>query len=52
MELFEYIKKSYKTPNPFVVKSLGGSEELVEYLRETPWNTNLNVVNAYYGGGY
>ena len=51
MDLFNYIKKNYKTPNPYVVKSLGGSEELVEYLRNTPWNTNLNMLSAYEGGG-
>lgn len=46
MELKEYIKQSYLRPNKQVLKSLGASDELIEYLRTTPWNTNLNIVDS------
>lgn len=46
MELNEYIKKNYKTPNPAVLRSLGASEELISYLLYTEWNTNLNVIGS------
>ena len=32
MELLEYIKKNYKTPNIAVLRTLGASEELIKYL--------------------
>lgn len=46
MELLEYIKKNYKTPNVAVLRTLGASEELIEYLCKTPWNTNIKVVES------
>lgn len=46
MELLEYIKKNYKTPNVAVLRTLGASEELIEYLCKTPWNTNIKVVEG------
>jgi len=46
MELKEYIKQSYLRPNKQVLESLGASDELIEYLRTTPWNTNLNIVDS------
>ena len=46
MDLLEYIKRNYETPNPYIIKDLGGSEELIEYLRDTPWNTNLNMLGS------
>ena len=44
MNLNEYIKMSHKRPNRQVLKALGASEELIQYLQRTPWNTNINVV--------
>lgn len=46
MELLDYIRKNYKTPNVAVLKTLGASEELIEYLINTPWNTNMKVVEG------
>lgn len=46
MDLNEYIKMSYKRPNRKVLEGLGASEDLIEYLMETPWNTNWNVVGS------
>lgn len=40
MNLNEYIKTHLKLINPGIVKSLGGNEKLIEYVRYTPWNTN------------
>lgn len=51
MELFDYVKQSYKTPNPQILKDLGADSKLIEYLRYTPENTNLNVIRAYGGDG-
>lgn len=50
MELLEYIKKNYKTPNVAVLKTLGASEELIKYLTNTPWNTNMKIVEGLIGG--
>ena len=50
MELLEYIKKNYKTPNVAVLKTLGASKELIEYLCKTPWNTNIKVVESLISG--
>ena len=44
MNLQEYIKKSFRTPNIGVLKGLGASDTLIEYLTTTPWNTNMRVV--------
>ena len=49
MNLNEYIEIHLKLINPGIVKSLGGSEELIEYIRYTPWNTNLEVAKAIVG---
>lgn len=46
MTLNEYIKQSYLRPNKAVLKSLGASDELIEYLLHTPWNTNLNIIDS------
>jgi len=44
MDLNEYIRQSYKRPNRKVLETLGASEDLIEYLMETPGNTNWNVL--------
>ena len=49
LTLKEYIKMSYKRPNKAVLRGLGASEELIEYLCKTPWNTNLNVIDSMIG---
>lgn len=49
MELLDYIRKNYKTPNVAVLRTLGASEELIEYLCKTPWNTNMKVVESLIG---
>ena len=46
MNLNDYIALSSKHPNRAVLQGLGASEELIEYLMETPENTNLNVVGS------
>ncbi len=46
MNLEEYIRQSYLRPNKQVLESLGASEELIGYLRSTPWNTNIQVVDS------
>lgn len=46
MTIFEYLKMSYLRPNPFVLKSLGASNDLIMYLRKTPENTNMNIVKS------
>lgn len=54
MELFEYIKSQLpQMPNSAIMKQLGASEELIDYVKETPWNTNWNVIGsiASSGGG-
>ena len=51
MDLREYIRRNYKTPNPQILSGLGASEELIAYLKYTPWNTNFNVTDPYCGGG-
>lgn len=54
MELFEYIKSQLpQMPNSAIMKQLGASEELIDYVKETPWNTNWNVIGsiADSGGG-
>lgn len=47
MTLFEYIKMSYLRPNLFVLKGLGASDDLIEYLMETPSNTNMAIVSHF-----
>lgn len=47
MNLFEYIKSQLpQMPNVAIMRQLGASEELIEYVRYTPWNTNLNVAES------
>lgn len=46
LDLNEYIKMSYERPNRKVLEGLGASEDLIEYLMETPGNTNWNVVGS------
>ena len=46
LDLNEYIKMSYKRPNRKVLEGLGASEDLIEYLMETPGNTNWNVLGS------
>ena len=51
MELLEYIKKNYKTPNVAVLRTLGATDELIKYLINTPNNTNMKVVESLISGG-
>ena len=46
MELLDYIRKNYKTPNVAVLKTLGATDELIKYLTNTPNNTNIKVVES------
>lgn len=47
MELFEYIKSQLpQMPNVQIMKDMGASDELVEYIKESPENTNLNVMGS------
>ena len=46
MTLNEYIKQSYMRPNIQVLKSLGASDGLIQYLLKTPWNTNMAIINS------
>lgn len=41
MDLNEYIRQSYKRPNRKVLETLGASEDLIEYLMETPGEYEL-----------
>ena len=50
MDLKQYIRRNYKMSNPFILKDLGASEELIEYLTNTPWNTNMKVVESLISG--
>lgn len=48
MELFEYIKSQLpQMPNVAIMKDLGASDELVEYVKETTWNTNLGMLETF-----
>ena len=51
MELLDYIRKNYKTPNIAVLKTLGATDELIKYLVNTPNNTNIKVVESLINGG-
>lgn len=46
MNLNDYIALSSERPNRAVLQGLGASEELIEYLMETPNNTNWNMVGS------
>lgn len=50
MTLNEYIRQSYKRPNRRVLEGLGANERLIEYLMETPGNTNWKIVDSIGGG--
>ena len=43
MDLKIYIQKNYRNPNPVILKVLGASDELIQYLRYTTHNTNGNI---------
>lgn len=47
MELINYIRQSYRRPNRTVLKSLGATDELIEYLLHTPHNTNFNMLGQF-----
>lgn len=51
MNLKEYIKNNYKNPNPRILETLGASETLINYLKFTPWNTNMSMLDSLIGGG-
>ena len=52
MELFEYIKSQLpQMPNVAIMKDMGASDELVEYVKESPENTNLNVMGSITSSG-
>lgn len=51
MNLNEYIKQSYKRPNKQILETLGASETLIDYVMETPGNTNISVVECLINGG-
>lgn len=44
MDLLEYIRKNFPTPNTAVLRRLGASERLIDYLKHTSLNTNFNIV--------
>lgn len=49
LDLNEYIKQSYERPNRKILEGLGASEDLIEYLMETPGNTNWNMLESLNG---
>lgn len=51
MNLKQYIKNNYKNPNLRILETLGASEALISYLKFTPWNTNLNIIDSLINGG-
>ena len=44
MTLIEYIEKSYLRPNVQVLRALGAEDVLIQYLLNTPWNTNMAII--------
>lgn len=47
MELFEYIKSQLpQMPNSAIMKQLGASQELIDYVKETPENTNFAIAEV------
>lgn len=47
MELFEYIKSQLpQMPNVQIMKDMSASDELVEYVKESPENTNLGMMET------
>lgn len=52
MNLIDYIKSQLPSmPNVAIMKDLGASDELIEYVRKTPWNTNMGIVVEFSGSG-
>ena len=52
MELFEYIKSQLpQMPNSAIMKQLGASQELIDYVKETPENTNFAIAEVIEGSG-
>ena len=51
MNLKQYIKNNYKNPNPGILETLGASEALINYLKFTPWNTNMNMLDSLIDSG-
>jgi len=51
MDLFTYVKRNYKNPNISILKTLKASEQLIEYLFKTPYNTNMVIVAQLIGSG-
>ena len=47
MTLQEYIRQSYMRPNKPILKTLGASDDLIDYLMETPSNTNFAVIGQF-----
>ena len=44
MDLLTYIRRNFPTPNTAVLRRLGASERLIDYLKHTSHNTNFNIV--------
>lgn len=57
MKSFDYIKKYKSNLNFNVLKRLFAddgielTDEVIAYLKKTPWNTNLNMLRSLVGGG-
>ena len=52
MELFEYIKSQLpQMPNSAIMKQLGASQELIDYVKKTPENTNFAIAEVIEGSG-
>lgn len=49
MTLIEYIEKSYLRPNVQVLRALGAEDVLIQYLLNTPWNTNMAIIKSLIG---
>ena len=46
MGLLEYIKKNYRNPNVRILRDLGASEVLIDYLVKTSHKTIWSVAQA------
>ena len=57
MKSFDYIKKYKSNLNFNVLKRLFAddgielTDEVIAYLKKTPWNTNLNMLRSLVGSG-
>lgn len=49
MTINDYIALSSERPNRAVLQGLGANEELIDYLMETPRNTNIVIANQLIG---